>query len=675
MLGNTGRSAHGFTRRNHSGPNNKSKKPSRGVCSRICCLISPMQVFQRVLVAVGLLTLALSAWHMATFRSDKEHIYAHARGAPPTNLRELDAAGASDVNSSRGMARARSKNGDSGAVGGAGRAAAVLAGDGAEFQAYEAEAQLRTHLVNVARGRQSSAQNLQHWQNKAGSHRRPAAAAVDSEIAKLALEKLIAEKGSLVSPTPTPPPPPWTPPLRRTIAKMKFAPMPKPDPITKCNDDAGMDAVGQQHVASLKRAWQEHVKQGCNGEAGQTYCIARCPAAGFNFARNFQANQMMKQLVPSPRTWLPAEGLVCCEGATRRLSDITILNEGLNVSDDGVSDVTLVTQGSTNRIAALNSQLEVWPGPVVAVFAIYNNSAETRASAPGELKSLKDAANTWKSRTNVRIMVMFLERAVGDDFISAQMKTMGQLGLYPVNAMRNLALDEARTNWVFPLDMDFIPSARLYEMLRSTHLPRLSQVSRPQDTPPTPSLSLSQHRHQPFSLRCFCWHSSIPSSFTSRTLPPSRSGQPQGHHCVPLFAPTNACLRVHTFLQVNRAAVVIPHFELPRCREGELNAAGTSQIRELPLPRNFEELRGMLISGTAYPFHVRADRVIGRLRTNNYPHQQHLFYTNGGDQRMLRMSECYRPSSVRGVRSSESHVPQINGGHALLAFHAQYSRS
>ena len=35
------------------------------------------------------------------------------------------------------------------------------------------------------------------------------------------------------------------------------------------------------------------------------------------------------------------------------------------------------------------------------------------------------------------------------------------LALYPVNALRNLVVDQARTNWVLPLDADFVPSAGL----------------------------------------------------------------------------------------------------------------------------------------------------------------------------------------------------------------------
>ena len=388
-----------------------------------------MRAIARGLAAVGLLTAVASVWHMVVVS------------------RHPDGSGANGI-------RARPSPD-------------ALAGDAAEFNAYETEALLRTHLGAQAEPGSHAGRS---WQFSDASAFRPAHQ-VDAGLAKLALAKL----GPDAVPRP-PPAPPGTPARpRKTVARMKFTPMPKPDDATRCDEDAHMKADGEAHATALRQAWRLHVAAA--RKTTRTYCLARCPLPGSNFSSHFLNRQLKKQLVPSPRTWLPAEGLVCCQGAEKTLSDFGILSEGLDVHDDGVSDVTLVTQGSSNRIHALNSTLLRWPGPVVAVFSVFNNSAETRGAAPGQLRELAAATAEWaRGRKNVRIIVVVLQRPVGQDFISAQMKTMGQLGLYPVNAMRNRALDEARTNWVFPNDMDFIPSAQLYEMLRSTHLPKLSQV-------------------------------------------------------------------------------------------------------------------------------------------------------------------------------------------------------
>ena len=42
--------------------------------------------------------------------------------------------------------------------------------------------------------------------------------------------------------------------------------------------------------------------------------------------------------------------------------------------------------------------------------------------------------------------------------------------LYPVNTLRNVAIDNCRTNWMLLVDADFVPNMGLYEQL----LPRLS---------------------------------------------------------------------------------------------------------------------------------------------------------------------------------------------------------
>merc|ERR1712196_75276 len=49
---------------------------------------------------------------------------------------------------------------------------------------------------------------------------------------------------------------------------------------------------------------------------------------------------------------------------------------------------------------------------------------------------------------------------------------------YPINTLRNVAIDAADTNWVFPLDADFEPTVTLYGRLKSM-LGTLSKVFRP----------------------------------------------------------------------------------------------------------------------------------------------------------------------------------------------------
>ena len=59
---------------------------------------------------------------------------------------------------------------------------------------------------------------------------------------------------------------------------------------------------------------------------------------------------------------------------------------------------------------------------------------------------------------------------------------------YPVNTLRNVAIDKCRSNWMLLMDADFVPSAGLYEHL----LPLLPGWEKGPKAGPVPSAS---HRH------------------------------------------------------------------------------------------------------------------------------------------------------------------------------------
>lgn len=113
--------------------------------------------------------------------------------------------------------------------------------------------------------------------------------------------------------------------------------------------------------------------------------------------------------------------------------------------------------------------------PIVAVFSIFNNTKSDFQDARRDLDMLTLVSQSWK-RDNVRVIVLFLDFPPEVDYVSQHLTNESRLGLYPVNAMRNIAMDESLSNWVFPLDMDFVPSASLYESLVTLHLPRVNLV-------------------------------------------------------------------------------------------------------------------------------------------------------------------------------------------------------
>ncbi|XP_073514953.1 xylosyl- and glucuronyltransferase LARGE2 isoform X3 [Phyllobates terribilis] len=106
------------------------------------------------------------------------------------------------------------------------------------------------------------------------------------------------------------------------------------------------------------------------------------------------------------------------------------------------TDVTLVAQLSMDRLQMLELICRHWEGPVS--LALYLSDAEAQ-----QFLRYAQASEVLQSRTNIGYHVVYKE---------------GQL--YPVNLLRNVALRNAQTLYVFLSDIDFLPMYGLYESLR-----------------------------------------------------------------------------------------------------------------------------------------------------------------------------------------------------------------
>jgi hypothetical protein len=148
------------------------------------------------------------------------------------------------------------------------------------------------------------------------------------------------------------------------------------------------------------------------------------------------------------------------------------------------SDVTLVTQGSTERIDAFVSIMSAWAGPIVVLFAITADSvplsaasSERRSTSTTTLAGLRSASIAWRPNIRVLAVLGYATDAVDRDEANNNSRSMATS--YPVNAFRNMVVDQATTtNWVFPIDIDFVPSHTLYDQLVKFYLPRMAKVPR-----------------------------------------------------------------------------------------------------------------------------------------------------------------------------------------------------
>ncbi|XP_024118751.1 LARGE xylosyl- and glucuronyltransferase 2 [Oryzias melastigma] len=105
-------------------------------------------------------------------------------------------------------------------------------------------------------------------------------------------------------------------------------------------------------------------------------------------------------------------------------------------------DVTLVAQLSMDRLQMLEAICKHWEGPIS--LALYMSDAEAQ-----QFLRYAQASEVLKNRKNVGYHIVYKE---------------GQF--YPVNLLRNVALKNANTPYVFLTDVDFLPMYGLYDYLR-----------------------------------------------------------------------------------------------------------------------------------------------------------------------------------------------------------------
>ncbi|KAK2715835.1 hypothetical protein QYM36_010410 [Artemia franciscana] len=105
-------------------------------------------------------------------------------------------------------------------------------------------------------------------------------------------------------------------------------------------------------------------------------------------------------------------------------------------------DVTLVAQLSMDRLQMVDALCANWEGPVS--LALYLSDAEAQ-----QFLSYVQDSHLLRSRRNIAYHLVYKEGT-----------------LYPVNFLRNIAMEQARTRYLFLTDIDFLPMIGLYSTLK-----------------------------------------------------------------------------------------------------------------------------------------------------------------------------------------------------------------
>lgn len=117
--------------------------------------------------------------------------------------------------------------------------------------------------------------------------------------------------------------------------------------------------------------------------------------------------------------------------------------------------ITLLTQLSIDRLSMLENQCQAWDDPLVAVVyvplvkgnQVYGSESSLADITRGVSSFFSLMEKTSSCKLNIELVSQYIE----DDRINP----------YPINALRNRAMQLAQTELIFVLDVDFVASPRL----------------------------------------------------------------------------------------------------------------------------------------------------------------------------------------------------------------------
>lgn len=127
-----------------------------------------------------------------------------------------------------------------------------------------------------------------------------------------------------------------------------------------------------------------------------------------------------------------------------RRTHLYYLDFELPANETSANDVTLITQLSIDRLQMIESLSAHWPGPMS--IALYLSDAEAQ-----QFRTYVMNSENLSRRKNIAYHIVYRE---------------GEF--YPVNLLRNVAMNNALTPYLFLCDVDFLPMTGLYQYAKNT---------------------------------------------------------------------------------------------------------------------------------------------------------------------------------------------------------------
>lgn len=170
----------------------------------------------------------------------------------------------------------------------------------------------------------------------------------------------------------------------------------------------------------------------------------------------------------------------CCHVCTRDCFHIVHNNLAAYDTSQSLSEISLLTVGTTDRLQIFNETSRRWPGPKVMIlfFSDYNDNFVGVTKAPRATKQVKLVKKFAEKYFKNTLVLAYIAKRRMDSATMDPMNTYFEdhkttskglrFPFIPLNSLRNVLMDVAPTRYVFPVDVDFVPSETLYQTLRQS---------------------------------------------------------------------------------------------------------------------------------------------------------------------------------------------------------------
>ncbi|KAJ3226962.1 hypothetical protein HK099_003754 [Clydaea vesicula] len=140
------------------------------------------------------------------------------------------------------------------------------------------------------------------------------------------------------------------------------------------------------------------------------------------------------------------------------------INSYLVINEENVvnNDITIITQISVNRLNLLYDIAASWGGSISCVLFVENFSELLNLNENLKLFEMNMKSDPYKKSKLILSLLFGIEFMV--DHVTPSIHHPYDF-LYPINALRNVALKNAKTDYIFSLDADFLPSKGSFEFL------------------------------------------------------------------------------------------------------------------------------------------------------------------------------------------------------------------